>query len=417
MFMKVLIINYRYFISGGPERYMFNVKALLEDHGHEVVPFSVKSVRNESSKYESYFAEPMGGQDVVYYRDSRKTVRFALDVISRLFYSFHVKRRLSRLLKDEKPDVAYILHHYNKLSPSVISACKKHDVRVVMRLSDFFLFCPQAHFLRNGKICEDCHTKNLFACVVNKCIQNSRVGSALKSFALYFHKKILKIYDKVDVYVCTTNFMKKKLLDDGVPDRKVQVVPTFTDAAGEMPMNTSDGGYILYFGRFAYEKGVDMLINAYHQSHLSEAGIKLVLIGGRMSDICGVDNEVLDALSKSIVWYEFLPTDQLEPLIRDCMFTVTPSRWYENLPNTILESYKFYKPVIASNVGSLPETVEHGVTGLLYEYENVSDLSDNLKWLATNQEGRRKMSQEIKRRATVYSRNSHYKALVEVLNG
>ena len=34
--MRILIVNYRYFISGGPEKYMFNIKKMLEDNGHEV---------------------------------------------------------------------------------------------------------------------------------------------------------------------------------------------------------------------------------------------------------------------------------------------------------------------------------------------------------------------------------------------
>ena len=41
--MKIILVNYRYFISGGPERYYFNIKEILEKNGHEVIPFSVKS--------------------------------------------------------------------------------------------------------------------------------------------------------------------------------------------------------------------------------------------------------------------------------------------------------------------------------------------------------------------------------------
>lgn len=53
--MKILLVNYRYFISGGPERYYFNIKEILEHNGHEVIPFSVKSMRNVPNDYEKYF--------------------------------------------------------------------------------------------------------------------------------------------------------------------------------------------------------------------------------------------------------------------------------------------------------------------------------------------------------------------------
>ena len=58
--MRILIVNYRYFISGGPERYLFNIKDLLEKNGHTVIPFSVKNVHNAETEYENYFMSPIG---------------------------------------------------------------------------------------------------------------------------------------------------------------------------------------------------------------------------------------------------------------------------------------------------------------------------------------------------------------------
>lgn len=413
--MKILLINYRYFISGGPERYLFNVKELLEENGHKVIPFSIKSTRNIKSEYENYFADPIGGQDVHYFHQGKKNIRYAIDTISRLFYSFHVRNKLSKLIADEKPDVAYILHHYNKLSPSVISACKSHGVRVVMRLSDFFLLCPQAHFLRNGAICEECQQKSLLSCVRNKCIKNSRVGSLLKATALYLHKNIFKVYDDVDKFVCTTDFMKNKLIQDGISADRTRVVRTFVNNTDKNMGDNREGDYILYFGRFSYEKGVDILINAYYRSGLLDSGIKLVLVGGELSDIQGVDADILERMKNHITVYGFLPTEKLEPLIKECMFTVVPSRWYENLPNTILESYKFTKPVIASDVGSLPEAVIDGVTGLLFKNEEIDDLVDKLKQLSFKRALRLKYKENIISNVEQFSYETHYEKLINIL--
>ena len=41
--MRILLVNYRYFISGGPEKYMFNLMQIMREHGHEVIPFSIHS--------------------------------------------------------------------------------------------------------------------------------------------------------------------------------------------------------------------------------------------------------------------------------------------------------------------------------------------------------------------------------------
>ena len=59
--MKICLINYRYFVSSGPERYLFGLKRLLEQRGHEIVPFSVRYRANEASPYSGYFVEPLAG--------------------------------------------------------------------------------------------------------------------------------------------------------------------------------------------------------------------------------------------------------------------------------------------------------------------------------------------------------------------
>ena len=53
--MRILIVNYRYFISGGPEKYMFNIKKMLEDNGHEVIPFSINYLQKRLKLQEICF--------------------------------------------------------------------------------------------------------------------------------------------------------------------------------------------------------------------------------------------------------------------------------------------------------------------------------------------------------------------------
>ena len=85
--MKIVLVNYRYFFSGGPERYLFNIKELLENKGHEVIPFSIKSSRNvpvivngkeRPELEEKYFLDIV--DDEVYFAQSakkKKSLNFA----------------------------------------------------------------------------------------------------------------------------------------------------------------------------------------------------------------------------------------------------------------------------------------------------------------------------------------------------
>ena len=136
--MKILMVNYRYFVSGGPEKYMFNIKKVFEANGHTVVPFSIESNKNVQTEYSKYFVSPIGGKDVVYYNEYKKTPKTIMQMISRSFYSFEVENALSRQIEIEKPDVVYILHHVNKLSPSVINAAKKAKEKFFVKFGGFF---------------------------------------------------------------------------------------------------------------------------------------------------------------------------------------------------------------------------------------------------------------------------------------
>ena len=114
--MKIILVNYRYFFSGGPERYYFNIKELLEKNGHEVIPFSVKSSRNvpitvrgkDRPELEKYFLGKV--DDEVYFAQSakKKSVRLIFKSFTRMFYSMEAKRKMMRLLRDEKPDLVYV---------------------------------------------------------------------------------------------------------------------------------------------------------------------------------------------------------------------------------------------------------------------------------------------------------------------
>ena len=65
---------------------------------------------------------------------------------------------------------------------------------------------------------------------------------------------------------------------------------------------------------------------------------------------------------------------ELHKLIRESKFVIVPSKWYENNPMTIIESYCFGVPVIGSRIGGIPEIIDEGKTGFTYEMGNVDDL-------------------------------------------
>src|ERR1700675_74410 len=73
--------------------------------------------------------------------------------------------------------------------------------------------------------------------------------------------------------------------------------------------------------------------------------------------------------------------EKLQKLIAGCSFSIFPSHAYETLGKSILESYAWGRPVIASDLGSRRELVTHGVTGLLYADGDREQLAHSICFL------------------------------------
>lgn len=407
--MRILLVNYRYFISGGPEKYMFNIKKMLEDNGHEVIPFSIHSDRNVETEYSKYFVEPIGSRNAVYFDEVKKTPKSIWQMLTRSVYSVEVEKAIQREIKDVKPDLVYIIHFVNKLSPSVITGAKKLGVPVVLRLSDYFLLCPRFDFMYNKKICEDCLTCGYRSCIKKRCVKGSLFASVVRVFSMKVHK-MLNIYKNVDAFITPSEFLKKKLVANGYDESKITCIPTFTaskSAVGEPKVGT----YGLYFGRVTEEKGVETVIKAYEI--MPDQQVK-IMGDDTTEEAIRLKNYVEEYHLKNVEFLGFKSGEELEKVIKGARFTLIPSIWYDNLPNTALESFQYSKPVIASNIGSLPELVVNGYNGYLFEAGNEKQLAEKIKLLDDLAVVQDMGANSRKRLESRFAPKTHYDALMGV---
>lgn len=410
--MRILLVNYRYFISGGPERYMFNIKRKLENEGNDVMPFSIHSNKNVHTEYSKYFVEPIGSRDATYFEECKKTPRVIFQMISRSVYSFGVKKAIKKEIADVKPDLVYVLHYVNKLSPSVIRGAKEMGIPVVLRLSDYFLLCPRFDFIYQKKVCEDCLTKGYSSCIKKHCVKESLSASLIRVFSMKIHK-IIKIYDDIDAFITPSNFLREKLIANGFDAAKIHCIPTFTTSQSKVgePIN---GSYGLYFGRITEEKGVATLVKAYEKLPQK---YRLVIMGDDTTDEAQKLKKYVE--DKNLINIEFIgfkSGEELETIIKNSRFTFIPSIWYDNLPNTALESFLYSKPILASNIGSLPELVIDGFNGYLFEPDNadqiaelVPKMDDDVLIVKMGKNGNSRLQDR-------FAVNIHYNALINVFD-
>jgi len=92
----------------------------------------------------------------------------------------------------------------------------------------------------------------------------------------------------------------------------------------------------------------------------------------------------------------FQTGEVLADLIREARFTVYPSEWYENCPFSVMESQMYGTPVLAADIGGIPELIEVGKTGELFKSASAPDLKEKMQQFWQNGELLRKYSENCK---------------------
>lgn len=407
--MKIILVNYRYFISGGPERYYFNIKEILEKNGHEVIPFSVKSSRNFPNGYEKYFLDIV--DDEVYFAQAKKkTPKMILKSFTRMFYSFEAKNKMKQLIRDTQPDLVYIMQMHNKISPSIVDAAREMKVPVVHRISDFQYMCPNALFYNDRiGVCEDCLKGRRFSCVKYKCVLNSPVYSGIKMMAKWLHDT-MKVHKRIDAFVVPSEFTLGKLNEYSIPMEKLNHIPTFFNLK-EINPKVEYKPFVLFVGRIEKQKGLMTLVKAFETLPYE---LKII---GFSND--GYEDELKSYLGKrdNIQFLGRKNFEEIVPYLKSCLCTTVPSEWYDNFPNVVLESYAYKKAVIATDFGSLQYMVEEGYTGLKFKYADLDEFRKKITYMFEHPEEAKVMGENgYKLIESKYSPETHYQSLMRVFD-
>ena len=420
--MRILIVHYRYFVSGGPERYLFNVKKALEDRGHTVIPFSIQNSNNEKSEYSKYFVENIGRSDEVFVDKYPKTLRTYFDLIDREFYSKKVKNSLIQLIKNEKPDVCYLLVYKRALSPSVIDACKEYGIPVINRISDYNTVCGAGSLYREGHYCELC-LKNDIECFRHKCVKGNRIFSLMRYLSILYHKR-LGMAEKIDDYVCTNQFMADVMERYGYEKRKLHVIPTFFKEEDEIrswdksnKVNLEQINF-LFIGNIDESKGIYDLLEALGMLKKKVTNFHLHIVGGLHAEENTRVKEIVqkDGLDNFITFVPFMRGSEVFKYYLKTNVTVLPTRWVENLPNTLIESLYFYRPVVVPDYGSFKYTTDESVS---FKFQALSrkSLYENLLQICRKPEIISEKSRNCNKFfAENYSEDAHMDKLLKLLN-
>ncbi len=408
--MKVLLVNNFYYNRGGDCTYMFALKRLLEQNGHKVVVFSMHHPLNFPSEYSKYFVSYINYDEEV----RNISLTSGIKVLSRTIFSREARRKIERVIKDERPDIAHINNIHHHITPSIFYPLKRHGIPIVWTLHDYTIICPNTSFLAHGRICERCRRMKYFWAPLIRCKKDSFLASLVASIESTIHR-LMKVNDLVDVLITPSEFLREKLIDYGFREDRIICLYHFTESDSGRE-ETSCNNYILYIGRISQEKGVKTLIDSIVELDI-ETKLKIIGDGYLKEDMV---EYVKSKRTDKVEFLGHLSHDEVLKYIRGSRFVVVPSEWYENYPFAVIEAFACGKAVIGSNTGGLPELIRDTERGLLFKMGDSGDLGATISYLLANPdiateigENARRFVMEVLDGRTYYERlMSLYKSLL-----
>ena len=184
--------------------------------------------------------------------------------------------------------------------------------------------------------------------------------------------------EQVNFIIVHGTNLKNKLISKGIPRDKIHVIPHL-DYGYLLSLNSGNNvgnsdGYVLLFGKIKPYKGLDVLIKAARIVRKKLGNKFNVVIAGK-GKLSYFDTLLsTEDLEYICIHNRFIPEIEIPRLFKEAKFLVLP---YTDASQSGVVSlaYTFSKPVIVSNVGSIPEYVDHGVTGFMFESGDVDQLA------------------------------------------
>jgi glycosyltransferase involved in cell wall biosynthesis len=333
--MKIALVNDKYIHheGGGAQESVRILAESLAARGHQVSVWATTYLPGQKKRTEVHGKVKVTFLPIanVYWPHGRrpgllKPLWHALDA-----YNPIMAMRIGQLLDEEGPD----LMHTNILagfSPAIWAEASRRHIPVVHTARDYYLTCPKGAKFKEGAEC----------------------ASPCASCQFYSLPKA-RAARHLDAAVFISHHLSRDHLVD-VPIR--EVIHNSYKAAGELPAKTEGEALrVGYLGRLFETKGIELLLEAVRQTDSAH----LYLAGN------GSPGYVEGLKQKASTRATFLGTVPPRILFEKIDVLVVPSLWHEPFGRVAIEALAWGIPVLASRRGGLPEIVQPGVNGWLFE--------------------------------------------------
>ena len=365
--------------AGGAEQAILQTARLAKENGHETcfiaLPFDAP-------------APPACDENVVAIRGIESLAPFLKKYVAiAKWYLFQfdpmVYLAARKYFAKNKPA---LLHCGNIqfLTFALVAAARHSRIPVFVSVYDYWYFCPLTTlFDHSGGRCRKFHGTGCLNCL-------PRVLRPVQAAFLALRRGVFNFFlRQVDRFIVLSDSSFAILTSYGIPAEKIGLVRLPVDADTQPPAASGERKSFLFTGWLQKRKGLHVLINAMKQLAAAHPQARL------------------DAIVQNVLWekdYEAQIERQMKELpggtinlvngrmeraaIRQMMenaaAVVVPEQWENMSPLIVIEAMRAGTPVIASDIGGIPEFIEHEKTGYLARHDDAADFARRMAFVLEN---------------------------------
>lgn len=287
------------------------------------------------------------------------------------FYSYANKAIIRTILQDINPDIVHVNNIYG-FSPVIWSVPSSYGIPVINTYRDYFMMCPRANLMSNGKICNN------------------------PNVACRIYRNLFKHFLKpVAIHVAISKAVQRVLYDtlqieSEVIYNSIDVDYDLFQRCYENKKNHKKGTVkFVYVGGLIPTKGVLELSKEF--ARMNEANVELHILGEGI-----LRGEIEQLECKDIILHGFVSGEEKKAILSQMDVAICPSLWNEPFGRVVIEAYQYALPVIGSAMGGIPELIGEN-TGMLFDPYEPKMLANTLHYYAKEWDGLSEASfQEMK---------------------
>jgi len=351
-------------------------------------------------------------------------IRRGIEAAKWLFLQFDIISyfQVLRILKREKPQVLHC-GNIQFLTMSVIAAAVRLRIPVVVSVYDYWWWCPVTTLVDStDTLCRRFHGVKCVQCTpaVLRFIQKIFLTLRRKTFDFFLRR--------INRWLVLSESSRQILKEYGIPAERITV------ARLPLSIRASDGEpqekpvqEIFFAGWLQKRKGVHVFLDAFEKARAIYPNIKAVMVLQEVKWEKDYAQSMRDRISRfplntiEVHWGQ-QTAGQMKILLARAAVVVVPEQWENMAPLILIEAMLLGKPIVAGNIGGIPEYIEDGRDGCLASAQDAGEFAEKITFLLAHPEAASKYGMAARRKAqelsqsqviaqtllVVYKEESHY---------